>query len=121
VIVLDTSFLVRALVPGAAEDTELRRWLAADEELAISAVAWAEFLCGPLDREVAVLATAIVGEPLPLTAAHARRATDLFNSQGRRRGSLVDCLIAATAIEANAELATANQRDFQNMPGLRLA
>jgi predicted nucleic acid-binding protein len=61
-----------------------------------------------------------VGEALPVTADHARRAADIFNAQGRRRGTLIDCLIAATAIVEDAELATANPGDFR-MAGLRLA
>lgn len=119
-ILLDTSFLIRALVPGSPQDRRLRAWLAEDTEVAVSAVAWAEFLCGPLDPDALALAAAVVGEALPVTAAHARRAAELFNASGRRRGTLVDCLIAATAIEADAGLATANPSDFQRMPDLRL-
>lgn len=120
-ILLATSFLIRALVPGSSEDTRMRAWLAADTDLAISAVAWAEFLCGPLDASALALAAAVVGEPLAVTGVHARRAADLVNAQGRRRGTLIDCLIAATAIEEGAELATANPRDFRAMADLRLA
>jgi predicted nucleic acid-binding protein len=120
-ILLDTSFLIRALVPGSAEDVRLRAWLAGDTEIAMSAVAWAEFLCGPLDADALALAAAVVGEPLPFTAGHARRAAVRYNAGGRRRGTLVDCLIGATAIEDDAELATANPRDFRAMAGLRLA
>jgi predicted nucleic acid-binding protein len=49
VIHLDTSFLIRALARHSAEDRHLRRWLAEGEPLAVSAVGWAEFLCGPVD------------------------------------------------------------------------
>ena len=50
-------------------------------------------------------------------------AADLFNKTGRRRGSRFDCLIAATAILAQAEIATVNQSDFSAFTahGLKLA
>jgi len=46
----------------------------------------------------------------------------LFNKTGRQRGSRFDCLIAATAILAQAEVATVNQTDFKNFVqhGLKL-
>lgn len=44
-----------------------------------------------------------------------------FNASGRRRGTFVDCLVAACAIDADAALATANPDDFARMPGVRVA
>lgn len=120
-IQLDTSFLIRALVSGSREDAQLREWLVGDEDLAISAVAWAEFLCGPLSQEDLSLALAIVGEALPVTADAASRSAELFVALGRRRGTFVDCLIGAAAMDADARLATTNTADFSGMPGLRLA
>ena len=42
---------------------------------------------------------------------------------GRRSGSLLDCVIAATAISRDEEPATANRKDFRRFEahGLRLA
>ena len=42
---LDTSFLIRGLVPGTTQDQALRNWLRRGDALAMSTVAWAEFLC----------------------------------------------------------------------------
>ena len=118
---IDTSFLIRALVAGTTADRRLRRWITANEPLAMSAVAWAEFLCGPLEAADAAIASAIVGEATPLTAEQAATAAALFNASGRRRGTFIDCLVAAAAVDADAALATANPDDFARMPGVRLA
>jgi predicted nucleic acid-binding protein len=61
-----------------------------------------------------------VGEPLPFTAVEAERAATLFNETGRRRGSLVNCMIAAMAIEAGDRLATSNADDFARFVRLGL-
>ena len=45
---LDTNFLIDALVPGSAQEAQLVGRLGAGETLGISALAWGEFLCGPL-------------------------------------------------------------------------
>ena len=39
---LDTSFLIRALVRGSAQDKRLRGWLGAGEPIGMSSIAWAE-------------------------------------------------------------------------------
>jgi predicted nucleic acid-binding protein len=122
VIHLDTSFLIRALVRGSAEDKMLRRWLARGEGVGVSSIAWAEFLCGPLPVELAVVARHVVSEPAPFGADHAERAAHLFNASGRRRGTLVDCMVAAVALAHDAALATSNPMDFKRLVphGLRL-
>jgi predicted nucleic acid-binding protein len=115
VIHLDTSFLIRGLVRGSAEDRALRGWLRAGEPLGMSAVAWAELLCGPLDEAQREMAEAIVSERVSFLEADAALAARLFNESGRRRGSLLDCMIAAAALRANAPLATANVSDFRRL------
>src|SRR4051812_28480661 len=110
---LDTNYLIPAMFPGTPQDARLRAWLAAGEPVNVSAVAWAEFFCGPLTAEQSRLATALFPAPEPLFAADAVRAAELFNQPGRRRGSLADCMIATVAIRAGATLATENLGDFR--------
>jgi predicted nucleic acid-binding protein len=117
VIHLDTSFLIRALVPGTREDRELRRWLAAGEGIAVSSIAWTEFLCGPVDAAAAAAVSGLVAERVPYLEEDASQAVELFNASGRRRGSLVDCMIAAVAIRCGAPLATSNRADFRPFEG----
>jgi predicted nucleic acid-binding protein len=119
---LDTSYLIRAMVPGSTEDRRLRRWLSDNEPVAMSVIAWAEFLCGPVEPGVVRLAATLFSPAESLCSADAARAATLFNLTERRRGSLADCLIAATCLRFDAELATNNPDDFRRyeQAGLRL-
>jgi predicted nucleic acid-binding protein len=117
---LDTSFLIRGLVRGSREDERLRAWLGAGEALAMSAVAWAEFLCGPVEAPLLELVGQIVTERVPFGEGEAALAAHLFNQSGRRRGSLADCMIAASAIQARAALATQNPVDYRRFEALGL-
>ena len=65
---LDTGFLIGALRRGSAEDRRLREWLERSEPIGISAVGWAEFLCGPVDVHDVELAARVVDEPVALLA-----------------------------------------------------
>ncbi len=120
---LDTGFLIRALNPGSAQDRRLRDWIEGGQPLGMSAVAWAELLCGPLAPSEVELADEIVGQRRDFTPEQAVMAARLFNESGRRRGSLVDCMIAAAALADGASLATANVADFRRFrtSGLELA
>lgn len=120
---LDTSFLVRALDPSSPESSSLLDWLAARRPIAVSALAWSEFLCGPLKDDDARLARVLVQRHFPVGIEEASEAARLFNHGGRRRHSLPDCVIAATAILAGAALATSNPGEFERFirAGLVLA
>jgi predicted nucleic acid-binding protein len=120
VIQLDTSFLIRAMLPESPEATSMRQWLRNREAVAISAPAWAEFQCGPISEPIVAIAAQLLGDSLPFTGAEAALAGRLFNETGRRRGSLIDCMIAATAIELGDELATSNHVDFKRFEKLGL-
>jgi predicted nucleic acid-binding protein len=88
----------------------------------MSSIAWAEFLCGPVSEEDRRRARRVIGAPLPLVEMEAAKAAELFNAAGRKRGTLPDCLIAATALLAGAALATGNSEDFRRFvrAGLKL-
>jgi len=113
VIHLDTNFLIAAFRPGSPQDAMLRKWLGAGEEVAVSVVAWCEFLCGPVESLQVELATRIVPRREGFDAEDAELAARLFNLAGRRRGSLTDCMIAATAVRLAASLATVDVADFR--------
>jgi predicted nucleic acid-binding protein len=119
---LDTGFLISALRRGSAEDRRLREWLAQGQPIGISAVGWTEFLCGPVDGHDVELAARVLDEPVALLAGDAGVAARLFNRAGRRRGSLNDCMIAATALRVDASVATTNLPDFRRFEsaGLRV-
>ena len=117
---LDTSFLSRALVPGSAEGKALLGWMRAGDPIALSAVAWAEFACGPVLLAVAEHGRTLFGEPVPFDGAHAERAAVLFNASGRRRGSLADCMVAAVAVREDAVLATVNKGDVRRFSAVGL-
>lgn len=120
---LDTSFLIRALDPASAEDHKLRDWIGRGETLGMSTIAWAELLCGPLAPSEMEWAAEIVAQRRDFTGEHAVIAARLFNESGRRRGSLIDCMIAAAALAEGASIATANAADFRRFAtsGLELA
>ena len=121
---LDTNYLIGLLVKGSPQAADVDAWLAAGHPLAASAIVWTEFLNGPVSPLEITRAEAVVaGRIIPFGRMDAVLAADLFNKTGRRRGSRFDCLIAATALLAQAQVATVNQVDFRVFQpyGLRLA
>ncbi len=120
---LDTSFLIHALRRGSREDAQIREWLMANESLVMSTIAWAEFLRGPVDDAVRAAASVVVERLSPFTGEMAGMAAMLFNGAGRRRGSMIDCMIAAAALAEGAAVATSNPGDFNRFApfGLNLA
>lgn len=91
----------------------LVRWLEQRQTLRISSVAWAEFLCGPVSTAEIEDIAMVLGEPVSFGALEATLAALLFSASGRRGSSMADCMIAAVALNANAELATSNAADFK--------
>lgn len=109
----DTNFLIQAVVAGSVAHEKFRGWTQVQEPCNASCIAWAEFLCGPLDAPAEVIARQIFLHPEPFLSADAALAARLFNQTGRRSRSLADCMIAAVAIRCGAKLATSNTADFQ--------
>ena len=81
--------------------------------MGVSSIAWAEFLCGPVGKPEVDLAARIMPDRQPFAEVDAALAARLFNISGRRRGTFIDCMIAAVALRADASLATTNPDDFR--------
>lgn len=120
---LDTNFLIQLSVAGSPAHVQFASWATAQESFNVSTIAWAEFLCGPMDATAEALARQVFPQPEPFLSADAALAASLFNRTGRRSRSLADCMIAAVAIRCGAKLATFNAGDFQPLTshGLMLA
>ena len=111
---LDTNLLI-ALADAADPHRATALDLMRDAPFAaVSALAWWEFECGPINREGLLLVHRLLPAGIiPFDENHSREAARLFNAAGRVRRLKFDSLIAATAILAGAELATTNPGDFQ--------
>ena len=123
-ILLDANYLIAAGQLGSTEFTQLVRWKENGEALGAPAIAWAEFLSGPVHPDdIADMQSLLNAGIFPFDEACASTAAHLFNATGRKRNLRVDGMIAATALENNACLATRNLADFQTFlaHGLRLA
>lgn len=112
---LDTNFLIAGGQPGSREAALLLSWRSDGMPLAMSAIAWTEFLCGPVSEPAVRLAQRLVPEIVPLDRHTAALSAQLFNSSGRRRNTQLDCMIGATAIRAGARLATCDVRHFERL------
>ncbi len=110
---LDTNFLVQLGKNGSPAHRQAAAWITGGEPLITSSMAWAEFLCGPLQPAEEQACLALLHSIQPMDAATATLGASLFNATGRKTRSLPDCLIASAAILAGQPLATFNLRDFQ--------
>ena len=122
-ICLDTNYLILGLVAGSRESGELAAWAAAGEQLVAPSLVWFEFLCGPVTEVQVRTMRAFLHELTPFDEPQAIVAANLFNAAARKRSTRVDAMIAATAIVADAALATNNAADFLPFreSGLRFA
>lgn len=122
-ICLDANYLILGLVAGSRESGELAAWVAAGEQLVAPSLVWFEFLCGPVTDAQLRTMRAFLHELTPFDEPQAIVAANLFNAAARKRSTRVDAMIAATAIVADAALATNNAADFLPFreSGLRFA
>ena len=82
-ILLDTSFLIRALQKGSPQDVQLRAWLLTEETLAISTIAAAEFLCGPAGTNDPQLIDRVLPIQIPFSDKDPVVAAKLLRTEGR--------------------------------------
>jgi len=120
---LDTNLLIDLVTIGSPHIAVIRQWLEDGEQLAISAIAWSEFLNGPHSKQQKDAVQAIVeARILDFTAKEAEQASRLFHYTGRKSGSHSDCMIAACAMTRDMRIATRNIADFEKFVpyGLKL-
>ncbi len=112
-ICLDTNYLIRDVEDGSPESMELVKWIKNGNELITPMPAWYEFLCGPVTKDQISTMEAFLFRVVPFSDPEAITAPRLFNLTNRKRSLRFDSMIAATAIEAGASLATNNLGDFE--------
>lgn len=111
---LDTNLLVDLATAGSPHVAVMRQWLKNGEQLAVSAVAWSEFLNGPHSKQQKDAVHAVLeGRVVDFGEKAAEQASRLFHYTGRRRGSHADCMIAAAAMTSGVRVATRNVKDFE--------
>jgi tRNA(fMet)-specific endonuclease VapC len=123
-VLIDTTVLIDAERRGQALDEVI-----GDQERGISAITASELLHGvhrAEDGAVRTRRSAFVEhvisamEPLPITTAIARAHAAVW-AELEKDGNLIgahDLWIAATALSHGMEVATANAKDFERVPGL---
>ena len=110
---LDTNALIALSDPTHPLFLRVERRLEEGWTVGTDAVAWHEYVRGPLlqeDRERAL--RVIENRVSALTRGIAEKAAELFNATGRRRASTAECLIAAACLREEAEMVTDNMDDF---------
>ena len=112
-ILLDTNYLIRALVEGTSEAERVSSWLEMDEEMCTSSICWYEFLSGPVDEDgIDLMRAVLLDRILPVVSDTSMEAARLFNACGRNRRLRVHAMIAAAAVMTGAQLASGNRDDF---------
>jgi predicted nucleic acid-binding protein len=112
-IQLDANYLILGSIASTSQGADLRRWITQGEATSTSAIAWMEFVTGPVQPEVIESVRHILEDRIvAIGRDEAELAASLFNLVGRKRALRYDCIIAATAIRTGARLATTDRSDF---------
>ena len=110
---LDTNYVIGLVTLNSPLRSTLSVWISGGQQFAVSAIAWSEFLNGPVTPlQIRDALSLLDGRIIPFGVAEAEIAAKLFNQTGRKRGAKPDCFIAATAICSRMSLATRNHKDF---------
>jgi predicted nucleic acid-binding protein len=120
---IDTNLLIASVDPSHRLANLWAPLISSGDTFAASAIAWTEFRSFPISYDrLRALDRLLLGGILPYERVQADLAGELFQKTNARRKNRLDSMIAATAILADAELATANEADFESfMPfGLKL-
>jgi len=118
---LDTNALIALADPEGGVVQLVRERVQSGMLPAASAVAWHEFVRGPLMPDELLRVERVIGARIqPVSRSTSELAARLFNATGRRRTSTADCFIAAGAIEQDTELLTADGDDFKLFASLGL-
>ena len=110
---LDANVLIAMAKVTDAHHAAARAFAAKPHAFSTSAVAWMEFLSRPVPPACTLALQGILtGGILPFDQSTAALAGELFHLSGAKRRTRLDCMIAAAAILADAQLATTNPDDF---------
>ncbi|MEZ5398558.1 MAG: PIN domain-containing protein [Bryobacteraceae bacterium] len=122
-ILLDTNYLIMALVAGTPEEARVVSWASSKEPMITAAICWYEFLCGPVTAPQISVIYSLIERVVPFGEREAAEASRLFNAVGRMRKLRIDSMIGGTAIATGARMATNNEEDYSRFvpAGLQLA
>ncbi len=123
-ILLDTSVLVEALSGSRPAASFLREALEGGERVRLPAIVLFEWLRGPRRSQELAAQEALFPSAAAIAfgPAEATKAAGLYRRVGKSaRGREIDIAIAACAICHDATLWTFNTKDFDDLPGLRVA
>lgn len=120
---LDANLLVALVSRFDVHHGTAARIISGPGPFGTSSVAWMEFLSRPVHpRDSFALKSLLNGGVAFFDETTATLAGELYHLTGSKRRTRLDTMIAATAINAGAELATVNEDDFAAFVphGLRL-